>query len=131
MAEPNGHVVPSESSPLLSKGISGGIEASSIPAPNSTTQVLPNKAANGVQTNGAQDEEAGEGDEPVNPLYEGLPEAAARLHILAPAVAIGVSRGSITRYGETAYKRHRSFWQRRIRQSLYQRTGRLVRNLTH
>lgn len=91
MSDSNGHAAPSETSPLLSKDLAARTEASSIPTLNGTLQESPAKAANGVQTDGAQDEEAGEGDEPVNPLFEGLPDAAARLHILAPAVAIGVS----------------------------------------
>jgi len=90
MADSNGHAAPTETSPLLSKDVSAGIGASSILTPNGTVQESPAKV-NGVQTDAAQDEEAGEGEEPVNPLFEGLPEAAARLHILAPAVAIGVS----------------------------------------
>jgi hypothetical protein len=87
MTPSNGLTEPTETSPLLGD--------SSIPAPNGTIQEPPAKAANGMQTDGAQDEEAGEGDEPVNPLFEGLPDAAARLHILAPAVAIGVRGSSI------------------------------------
>ena len=104
----NGHTEPTETSPLLGKDVSAGIGASSILAPNGTIQESPAKAANGVQTDGARDEEAGEGEEPVNPLFEGLPEAAARLHILAPAVAIGVRGSSITRIGGLADELHRS-----------------------
>ena len=96
MALSNGHPEPTEASPLLGKDVSARIGASSIPAPNSTIQESPVKAANGVQTDGGQHEEAGEGEEPVNPLFDGLPNAAARLHILAPAVAIGVRGTSIT-----------------------------------
>jgi hypothetical protein len=99
MALSNGHAEPTETSPLLGKDVSAGIGASSIPAPNGTIQESPAKAVNSVQTDGAQDEEAGEGEEPVNPLFEGLPDAAARLHILAPAVAIGVRGSSITGNG--------------------------------
>jgi hypothetical protein len=96
MALSNGQAEPTETSPLLGKGVSAGIGASSIPAPNGTIQQPPAKAANSVLTDGARDEEAGEGEEPVNPLFEGLPDAVARLHILAPAVAIGVRESSIT-----------------------------------
>jgi hypothetical protein len=96
MALSDGHAEPTETSPLLGKGVSAEIGASSIPAPNGTIQESPAKATNGLQTDGAQDEEAGEGEEPVNPLFEGLPDAVARLHILAPAVGIGVRGSSIS-----------------------------------
>src|SRR5277367_6673172 len=130
MALSSGHAEPTETSPLLRKDASAGIGASSIPAPNSTIQETPVKAANSVQTDGARDEEAGEGEEPVNPLFEGLPDAAARLHILVPAVAIGVSRKLYYTHRETADPFHRSSCPLRIRQSLCQRMGKLARSST-
>jgi len=96
MSVSNGHADPTETSPLLGKDISAGIGASSTPASNGTIQEPPAKAANDAETDGARDEEAGEGEEPANPLFEGLPDAAARLHILTPAVAIGVRESSIS-----------------------------------
>ena len=62
--------------------------------PTGTSLLLPKdavEAADGPPMVGAADEEAGEVEAPDNPIFEGLPEVAARLHILAPAVSIGVS----------------------------------------
>jgi len=129
MALSDGDAEPTETSPLLGKDVSAGIGASSIPVPNGTIQESPAKAANGLQADGAWDEEAGEEEEPVNPLFEGIPDAVARLHILAPAVGIGVRGSSITLVGELADELHRSSWPLQIKQSLYQHMGKLARNL--
>ncbi len=87
----NEHVEPTETSPLLGKDVSTSLENTSNPLPNGTSQALPAGLADGPQRDGAEDEETGEVEEPENQLFEGLPEVAARLHILVPAVAIGVS----------------------------------------
>jgi hypothetical protein len=92
MTGSNGAAHPTETSPLLGKDVSAVIGTSSIAHSNGTVQESPTKVANGAPTDGAQDEEAGEGEEPVNPLHEGLPDVAEKLRILTPAVAIGVSR---------------------------------------
>jgi hypothetical protein len=91
MTASNEAAQPTETSPLLGKDVTTAIGASSIPSANGTIQDSPAKVANGAATDGARDEEAGE--EPVNPLHEGLPDVAEKLKILAPAVAIGVSKG--------------------------------------
>lgn len=44
----------------------------------------------GIKKGGVVDEEAGEVEE-ANPLFEGNPEMAAKMHLLLPAVGIGVS----------------------------------------
>src|ERR1700722_15439168 len=87
----NGHSGPTETSPLLSKDISTSSENSPDPLPDGTSQTSSTRLANGAQTDGAGDDETGEIEESGNPIFEGLPEVVARLHILVPAVAIGVS----------------------------------------
>lgn len=91
MTAPNGHFEPTETSPLIGKDVSTTIENVSNPLPTDSSQALPSRLADGPQRDGAEDEETGEVEEPENQLFEGLPEVAARLHILAPAVAIGAS----------------------------------------
>ena len=90
---PNVQVEPSETSPLLAKDISTPASASaSTDTPfNGTVKGSVPETINGAPIDGVTDEEAvGEAEEPHNPMFEGMPEVAARLHILAPAVAIGV-----------------------------------------
>ncbi len=130
MTVSNGHAEPTETSPLLSKDTPGGTGASSIPAPNGNIQESPARAVNGIETDGARDEEAGEEEEQANPLFEGIPDAAARLNILAPAVAIGVSGKFSIRKREMADELHRSSWRPRIRRSLCQRMGKSARSST-
>ena len=89
MVASNGHAGPTETSPLLSKDTVVSIDTTANGSPNGVIEVR--KVIDGAQTDGAADEEAGEAEELDNPIFEGLPEVAARLHILAPAVAIGVS----------------------------------------
>jgi hypothetical protein len=93
MVVSNGHVdEPTETSPLLVADVPKSIEAS-LDAINGT------KASGGDGTakhqtdrNGAiLREDAGEVEDAGNPLFEGLPEVAARLNWLVPAVGIGVS----------------------------------------
>lgn len=113
----NGPSEPTEESPLLGKDPSTAASASSIALPNDTIRESPAKTANGPQTEDAQAEEVGEGEEPVNPMFEGLPEVAAQLHILIPAVAIGVS--TEPQYQSPTYPNEfrRSSYPQRIRLS--------------
>jgi len=46
---------------------------------------------NGGATDGAVDERLGGAEGPANPIFEGLPDVAKKLHLLVPAVGIGVS----------------------------------------
>lgn len=91
MAVSNEAALATETSPLLGKDVAAVTGASSFASPNGTIQESPAKVINGAPTDRVQDEEAGEEEEPVNPLHEGLPDVAEKLHILAPAVGIGVS----------------------------------------
>lgn len=81
---------PSETSPLLEADTKKPLGASLGTLPNGTSVAA--AAAGGSQGDGVEDEEAGETEEVVNPIFEGLPEVAARLHLLLPAVGVGVSR---------------------------------------
>jgi hypothetical protein len=114
----NGHVEPTETSPLLASA-SASTSAVITTSPNGVINESSAKPINGAaQTDGSADEEAGGSEEPDNPIFEGMPEVAARLHILTPAVAIGVC--SKSRYAEEAFSdAHRRYsWRPPIKRSL-------------
>jgi hypothetical protein len=91
MAVSNGQAKPTETSPLLAKDTSSSTTSSSATPPNGTSDASDASASNGsAHPNESGDEETGDPEEPHNPIFVGLPDVAARLHILAPAVAIGV-----------------------------------------
>ena len=85
---------PTERSPLLGNGTSKSWKEVSEPFPNG---ILEAGAAGDSNTkiDRARDEEAGEGEEENNPPFDGLPEVAAQLHWLVPAIGIGVSEWSL------------------------------------
>lgn len=92
-----GQVEPTETSPLLAKDVAIPVSASTSTdiSPHGILKDPPAESINGAPTDGGPDEEAaGDAGEPHNPIFEGMPEVAARLHILAPAVAIGVRGNS-------------------------------------
>jgi hypothetical protein len=83
---------PTETSPLLVASAPKSIEAS-LDAINGT-RVSGGDGTVKNQTDGNEAilrEETGEIEEPENPLFEGIPEVAARLNWLVPAIGIGVS----------------------------------------
>jgi hypothetical protein len=88
MAASYGHTEATETSPLLgTDDAKRSKDASLTKSTNGTVDTV----AFGSQNDGAEDEENGEAEEVVNPIFEGIPEVAARLHWLLPAVGIGVS----------------------------------------
>lgn len=81
-----GRPAPSETSPLLAHDY--------VSTSNGTLKVVPNEPIEepvGCDDGRIGDEEAPEMGQAPNPLMEGLPEVAAKMHILLPAVGIGVS----------------------------------------
>lgn len=78
---------PTETSPLLVKDASKPVDGSLGVLPDG-----PVENGNPVcsSDSGVADEEVGETEDADNPVFNGLPEVAARLHWLLPAVGIGV-----------------------------------------
>jgi hypothetical protein len=85
----NGQVEPTETSPLLAKDVATPASASA-PTDISSHGVIKDSTTAPINGAPTDEEAAGDADEPHNPIFEGMPEVAARLHILTPAVAIGV-----------------------------------------
>jgi hypothetical protein len=80
-----GHAAPSETSPLLANDYRKTSDGKLTIVPNEPIEEP-------VDDDGRiRDEEAPEMGQAPNPLMEGLPEVAAKMHILLPAVGIGVS----------------------------------------
>jgi len=85
MADSNGNANPTETTSLLCKD-------APRPVDPQLCESNGNLAGSRVFADPAKnvDEEVGEVEEPENPLFTGQPEAAQRMHLLFPAVAIGV-----------------------------------------
>jgi hypothetical protein len=81
-----GHAAPSETSPLLANDY-GKISNGKLTIVSNEPIDEPASSEDGR----IGDEEAPEMGQAPNPLMEGLPEVAAKMHILLPAVGIGVS----------------------------------------
>lgn len=80
-----GHGAPSETSPLLANDYGKTSDGKLTVVPNEPIEEP-------VGDDGSiGDEEAPEMGQAPNPLMEGLPEVAAKMHILLPAIGIGVS----------------------------------------
>ena len=80
-----GHAAPSETSPLLANDYGKTSDGKLTVVPNEPIEEP-------VGDDGRiGDEEAPEMGQAPNPLMEGLPEVAAKMHILLPAIGIGVS----------------------------------------
>jgi hypothetical protein len=85
---------PNETTSLLDQRDSQS-DSSSIINDTPTATTTPSSLSNGSKSgggsvNGGSDVEAGEVEEPENPLFEGNPEMLAKMHLLFPAIALGV-----------------------------------------
>lgn len=87
MPPSNGNAEPNERTSLLSKDIPKPIE------PSLGDSITPETSVNGngsTLKNDDRDEEEGQVDEGENPMFEGNPKVATKMHLLFPAVSIGV-----------------------------------------
>jgi hypothetical protein len=84
---------PTETTSLLGRRDSKSDSLSSI-TEDQTAVTTPGSVSHGSKSDRGSvegnDVEASEGDEPVNPLFEGNPEMLAKMHLLFPAIALGV-----------------------------------------
>jgi hypothetical protein len=85
----NGQANTSETSPLLANGDGKSNNGTLTIIPSDPIEEIVPSSSNG---NGKIEDEEAAVDQVANPLMEGLPEVAAKMHMLLPAVGIGVCR---------------------------------------
>jgi len=94
----NGPANASETSPLLANGDGKSNNGTLTVIPSDPIEEIVPCTSNG---NGKIEDEEAAADQVANPLMEGLPEVAAKMHMLLPAVGIGVCRD--VSYSKSSY----------------------------
>jgi hypothetical protein len=87
----NGQADASETSPLLANGEGKSNNGTLTVIPSDPIEEIVPSTSNRNGDGKIEDEEAA-ADQVANPLMEGLPEVAAKMHMLLPAVGIGVCK---------------------------------------